>query len=77
MNAAALESQPVGDILLHIVQEWSKVGGKVTVSQFCEVSKNHLKIGRVEHTLQEAGNTSIFSKQFSFSRPGDSKEELV
>ena len=57
MNAETLESHPVPEILLSIVLEWSKVGGKVTVKDFSEVSKE-LGIGRVEHVLCEAERTA-------------------
>ena len=53
MNAEVLETRPVSEILLNIVLEWSKVGGKVTVREFCDVSKE-MGIGRVEHVLCEA-----------------------
>ena len=57
MNAETLESHPVPEILLNIVLEWSKVGGKVTVEEFSKVSKE-LGIGRVEHVLREAERTA-------------------
>ena len=57
MNAEALETRPVAEILLNVVLEWSKVGEKVTVQEFSEVSKE-LGIGRVEHILREAERTA-------------------
>jgi hypothetical protein len=57
MNAEALEPLPVAEILLSVVLEWSKVGEKVTVTEFSEVSKL-LGIGRVEHVLCEAERTA-------------------
>ena len=57
MDAAVLETRPVAEILLSIVLEWGKVGDKVTVKEFCEVSKQ-LGIGRVEHILREAEQTA-------------------
>ena len=80
MNVKVLEKKPVGDILLAIVQEWSKIGGKVTVEEFCQVSKNKLKIGRVEEVLCTAEREwveSRFSSVFSAPHPGDSVEEQV
>ena len=79
MSAMILEQKPVGDILLLIVREWSKVGGKVTVEDFCNFSKNQLKIGRVEHILSEAERCFVASRfsDFSTPRPGDSFEEHV
>ena len=80
MNAAVLETKPVGDILLNIVQEWSKIGGKVTVEQFCNVSKQVLNIGRVEQILYNAEskwNTSRNSNSFSTPQLGDSLTEHV
>ena len=58
MNAEVLETRPVAEILLSIVLEWSKVGGKVTVREFCDVSKE-LGIGRVEHVLCEVYHNNI------------------
>ena len=80
MNVKVLEKKPVGDILLATVQEWSKIGGKVTVAEFCDVSKNQLKIGRVEEVLRTAEGKweeSRISSVFSAPRPGDSVEEQV
>lgn len=79
MNAMVLEQKPVGDILLSIVREWSKVGGKVTVEEFCDFSKNQLKIGRVEHILSEMERDFLASRCLDFStpRPGDSFAEQV
>jgi hypothetical protein len=57
MSAEALEPHPVTDILLSIVLEWSKVGEKVTVREFSEVSKR-LGIRRVEDVLCEAERTA-------------------
>ena len=79
MNPAALETKPVGDIILNIVQEWSKKE-VVTVEQFCLVSKHELKIPRVEHILKKAEEKwryLTFSEQYSVARPGDSTEESV
>ena len=79
MSATVLEQKPVGDILLLIVREWSKVGGKVTVEDFCDFSKNQLKIGRVEHILSKAESDFLASRfsDFSTPRPGDSFAEHV
>ena len=79
MSATVLEQKPVGDILLQIVREWSKVGGKVTVEDFCDFSKRHLKIGRVEHILRETEGLFLASRfsDFSIPRPGDSFAEHV
>ena len=57
MNAEVLEPRPVAEILLSIVLEWSKVGEKVTVREFSNVSKQ-LGVGRVEHILCEAEKTA-------------------
>lgn len=56
MNAKMLERLTVAEILLSIVLEWSKIE-KVTIKEFCEVSKN-LGIGRVEDVLQKAESTA-------------------
>lgn len=80
MNASSLDNKPVGDILLSIVQEWRKTGGRVTVKQFCEVSVNALKLKIVEEVLCEAQKKftdSKFQEQLSDPRPGDSTEEHV
>ena len=80
MSATILERKPVGDILLLIVREWSKVGDRVTVREFCDFSKNQLKIGRVKHILSEAERDFVafsFSEDFSTPRPGDSFPEHV
>ena len=52
MNAEKLEKLPVPEILLKIAIEWGKIGGKVTVWKFCEVS-SELGIGTVEHVLRD------------------------
>lgn len=68
MDAEELETRPVAEILLSIILEWSKVGEKVTVQEFCEVSKE-LGIGRVGHILREAERTA-------YDTPGDSNGSL-
>ena len=64
MDAEELETHPVAEILLNIVLEWSKVGEKVTVREFSEVSKQ-LGIGRVEYILCEAEKTSYDTPGFA------------
>lgn len=64
MNAQQLETHPVAEILLKIVTEWGKIGDKVTVSEFCDVSKK-LGIGRVERLFDKAASEQLQSDYIS------------
>lgn len=66
MSAQQLETHPVAEILLKIVTEWGKIGDKVTVSEFCDVSKK-LGIGRVERLFQDKAASEQLQSDYDIS----------
>lgn len=77
MNPNELEHQPVGDIVAQIVQEWGKKE-KVTVQQFCEVSRN---VGntRVVEILEEVEQAELeyTLPTFTEDSPRDSGTQVI
>ena len=53
MDAAKLETRPIGDIMQSIVQEWARKEA-VTVRLFSDICSKKLGVPRVEEIMKEA-----------------------